>query len=231
VDSKSQSVPMLVRVGAAVCVIASWLALFALATASLRFNVSEVPWLTAALVGIVGSIGIMATFVGNASSGAVDNASGMVTVLLAASLLDRGDSVGVIVTDAEELGLAGARALVETWSTRPQIALNVDGVDDDGALLLMTHGVRSALPARVLRQVAARMPASGEGLSVRRTIPGVLVDSIAFVDAGWQSVTLSRGTARTLRRIHTRADGREQLRGVGIPRVARVLAEAARELT
>jgi hypothetical protein len=53
---------------------------------------------------------------------------------------------------------------------------------------------------------------------------------VAFADAGWAAVTLSKGTARTLKRIHTASDGLEQLTGRGIPVASRVLARAATEL-
>jgi hypothetical protein len=59
-------------------------------------------------------------------------------------------------------------------------------------------------------------------------IPGVLVDSLAFSDAGWEVVTLSRGSVATLRRIHTPSDNLDRVRGAGIASTARVLATAAR---
>ena len=48
--------------------------------------------------------------------------------------------------------------------------------------------------------------------------------------AGWATLTVSLGTARTLRRIHSRKDDLETLRGAGIDRAARVLARAAMDL-
>ena len=62
-------------------------------------------------------------------------------------------------------------------------------------------------------------------------LPGVLVDSLAFSNAGWEAVTLSRGTLGTLRRIHTTHDDLDHLRGTGIESAARVLAGAAITLT
>jgi hypothetical protein len=65
---------------------------------------------------------------------------------------------------------------------------------------------------------------------VLRLIPGILTDHVALADAGWETLTLSRGTLRTLRRIHTSRDSLEFMRGTGIASAARVLAHTATEL-
>jgi Zn-dependent M28 family amino/carboxypeptidase len=63
-----------------------------------------------------------------------------------------------------------------------------------------------------------------------RLLPGILTDHVAFKSAGWQAVTLSRGTARTLRRIHTSSDTLASMNGAGISGAAAVLARAAMAL-
>jgi hypothetical protein len=60
---------------------------------------------------------------------------------------------------------------------------------------------------------------------------GLLTDSVAFADAGWETVTVSRGSLATLRRIHTPADSLARLRGDGIDEVATLLAGALEALT
>jgi hypothetical protein len=67
-------------------------------------------------------------------------------------------------------------------------------------------------------------------LRVIPLIPGVLVDGLAFADAGWEVVTLSRGSVDTLRRIHTRRDDLARLRGEGVAVAARVLARATLDI-
>ena len=206
VDSKSQPIPLLVRAAGIVLLIVAWIGAL--------FFMHE--WL---YVGLVGALPVIASVVGQRSAGAVDNASGVATVLGAAALLPADAPVGVLITDAEELGLAGARA----WcaARAPSIALNCDGVDDTGPLTLMWTRPR----ARRLES------AFGDEPRVIPLVPGVLVDGVAFSDAGWESVTLSRGTLRTLRRIHTRRDSLEHLSGDGIEGAARALARAAITLT
>lgn len=223
-DSKSQPVPMLVRVAGITLLGIVWLVTIALAIGQTA-GVAAHAWAAVAVTGVLAAVPVAATLVGNRSAGAVDNASGLAAVLVAAAAMPNECRVGVLVTDAEELGLAGARA----WSRyrRGGIALNCDGVDDAGTLVAMYTGSRPERLLDVARRAGAEV---GEPLQARRLIPGVLVDSVALHDAGFETITVSRGDARTLRRIHTRADDLAHLRGDGIDRVAGVLARTAREL-
>ena len=226
-DSKSQPVPISLRAAGVIGTLAVWgvtAALLLAAVAGLRTPPEF--WWSLLSVGVLSSIPIIASTVGGESDGALDNASGVAAVLGAAALLPNreGASVGIVITSAEELGLAGARA----WSTgtAPAIALNCDGVDDQGAIVVMYSGDR---PKGVLRIViGAAEP--GETVSARRLVPGILTDHVALTAAGWSAVTVSRGTIGTLRRIHTRSDSLARLRGDGLIPVARLLARSATRL-
>ena len=77
-------------------------------------------------------------------------------------------------------------------------------------------------------QVPGRIPdrayivlLSGEG----RTF-----DSVAFSDAGMDAVTFSRGTFRSLARVHTRRDDTAHLAGTGIAETATLIAATARAI-
>jgi hypothetical protein len=65
---------------------------------------------------------------------------------------------------------------------------------------------------------------------VRRMPLGLLTDSVALTDSGWRAVTLSRGSLKSLRRVHTPDDSLATLRGTGVNEVATVLARAAEAL-
>ena len=67
-------------------------------------------------------------------------------------------------------------------------------------------------------------------LQVRRMPRGLLLDSVAFADAGWSGATLSYGSMRTLARVHTPFDSLDVLRGAQIDPMARVLGRAAEAL-
>ncbi|HET9426515.1 MAG TPA: M28 family peptidase [Gemmatimonadaceae bacterium] len=213
IDTKSQPISSALRSIAVVALIVPLL---------LGFYFRSIPVRS---LGIGGGVLLMLAAVRSKSDGAADNGSGVAAVLEAASMVSHDRSIGVLITDAEELALAGATA----WATgrEPGIALNCDTVDDGGRLVIFEYGYFS----RAVDEHAGAVARSVDPKTrVTRPPPGVLTDSNAFHRAGWQSVTLARGTFRTLNRIHTRRDSLDSMRGTGIPDAARVLARLAEEL-
>ncbi len=228
-DSKSQPVPMAARVGGVVGTLAAAAAVAAVATAELatgRGVVARRGWTALGALGVAAAAPVALTTVGEGSDGALDNASGVAAVLDAAVVLARGGArVGVLLTSAEELGLAGAHAWAASWAAAgraPAVALNCDGVDDAGPVVVL-RGAR--VGSRVRRALAA-VPAA----RARRIPPGLLVDGVALAAAGWDAVTVSKGTYGTLRRVHTARDSLANLRGDGVAAAARVLVALARTL-
>jgi hypothetical protein len=217
-DSKWQPVPMIARVAG---VLTLGVSLIALAVA---FFIAPpaVPWLL--MLTWLGATPLILSVVGARNHGTLDNASGVAAVLGAAALVEPSHSLGVLITDAEELALAGARAWASEGRIRPTVAINCDTVDDDGPLVLMYTGSR---PARVISALEAAASSSAEKVRALHLIPGILTDSIALAARGWESVTLSRGTLRTLQRIHTSRDTLATMSGKGIEGAAMVLARAA----
>lgn len=184
-------------------------------------------WVPLALVW-PGALLMIASFVGDRGPGALDNASGVAAVLGAAEAIPASCRVGVLITDAEELGLAGARAWARQWEGAPGIALNCDSVDDVGRFTLMFSG--ASAPQQPTDALLRASAAAGERARVVRLLPGVLTDSVALAARGWRTVTLSRGTLRTLSRVHTMSDDEAHMRGSGIPAAVQVLVVAAMEL-
>ena len=226
-DSKSQTVPMLMRIASSVAigivtVVAGIVLLFSLGGitgGASTWHALEIAALLAALPSIL-------CWVRNDSPGAVDNASGVAAVLLAAHSLSTLRDLGVLITSAEELGLAGARA----WAARAQpgiVVLNCDTIDDAGGWRLMYTGTRSGrIGAAAQRISSSTVPRP----AITRMIPGILADSMAFADRGIDSVTVSRGTLSTLARIHTRRDNSSALSGRGVAEAGALLAALTREL-
>lgn len=224
-DSKSQPVPMLLRVGGIVTASLALVALVALAVHTMSGGAVTLElWRGVTIVGAVAALPVIMSVVGARSDGAIDDGSGVATVLLAIERLPRDLPVAVLLTSAEELGMAGAQAFA--CGRRPASALNVDGVDDRGAIVCMRHGVA----ARPRIGVAHAAQALAMRVRERRTIPGILTDGVALANAGWSAVTLSRGTLGTLARIHRPADRAKRVRGVGINEMARLVAQAVREI-
>ena len=222
-DSKSQPVPILVRAAGITLVAAVWIAGLIVGATQLMWSQPNLggSWLVLAALAIVGAIPVIATTVGARSPGALDNATGVATVLAAVEEA-RDSACGVCLTSAEELGLAGARAWV--WSQRdgPGVAINCDGVDDRGATACMYTGRR---PDTLVASVLAASARTGSRMRAHRLLPGVLTDGVALADAAWSVVTLSKGGARTLGRIHTPRDRAEHLTGTGLAEVARVIVD------
>ena len=226
-DSKSQTVPMLVRIASSIGMAAVTL----LATAVLLFSLfadrdAVAPWRSIEISALIVALPSMLCWVRNQSAGAVDNASGVAAVLLAARSLSSVRDLGVLITSGEELGLAGAR--VWAANTRPGIvALNCDTVDDTGRCRLMYTGL---IPTRVRVAVEAVSSSTVQKPAIERMIPGILADSMAFADKGIESVTVSRGTLSTLARVHTRRDNTNAFTGTGIAETSVLLAALTREL-
>jgi hypothetical protein len=225
-DSKSQPVPSVGRVAGIVALAAGIVMGLVAALLQLAGQPHRMGWWGSVLLVLLGAPLVVASIVGTRSDGAVDNASGVATVLLAASRIPMQVPLGVLLPSAEELGLAGARAWARAWATRHPAgtALNCDGVDDTGALTIMYSGTPPGELLDVVRRASVPEPL------VRRMPLGLLTDSVAFADRGWRAITLSRGGWRTLRRVHTPDDSLDRLRGTGIDSAATLLVRAVEAL-
>ena len=226
-DSKSQTVPMLLRIVGTISLYAAAM-LVALGALAVRiWGTVATPALTVAeALAIVGTLTAGLCFIRNESPGAVDNASGVAAVLLAAQSPSAPESLGVLITSGEELGLAGALA----WSKRaPEqlLILNCDTVDEAGAYRCM-YSDRPHRVATIAENEAKRL---GIPLKLGRLIPGIMADSMVFVRWHWSAITLSRGTLGTLARIHTRRDNSARLTGEGAARASTLLSAMAKELS
>src|SRR5262249_44821846 len=108
VDSKWQPISMIARVSGVIGTTIGLAACIALpvvpglASQGLAAIVLLLTWLF--------TIPLMLSIVGDRNHGTLDNASGVAAVLEAVEALPPTARVGVLITDAEELGLAGARA-------------------------------------------------------------------------------------------------------------------------
>lgn len=218
-DSKGQPVPLALRAAAVAAALLAGVALVLLALAS---SLGPRWWQLAAPAWIIGVVGaaagavLAACVVTNRSPGALDNATGLAAALGVARREAGSDDVAFLITDGEELGLAGAAAVARQLP-RVQGIINLDGLDDEGDFhIIERHGLprRGWAPqlAAALLTAAARLGAHAE----RRALPvGVMVDHIPLVEAGFPAVTLMRGSARSLRRVHRPEDDAAHVSGIG----------------
>lgn len=201
-DSKAQSLNMASRVIAVTLLGIGLMWVGCLLVARLG---SAVPWwvaLPGTLAAVVGGGALSRGGATNDSPGAVDNATGVIAALVAAEALAARDDIGVLVTGAEEYGMAGARA----WASggRQGSFVNFDGVDSRGRYRVMQH--RAAASTGVTRDTIGGAIAGALGAEIRGLPPGVLVDGVVLARAGMAGVTVSRGDWRTLLVVHTRRD-------------------------
>ncbi len=226
-DSKSQTVPMLIRIAGSTALAGILILTFALLLLSLlgAHWISRL-WPAVQVVTIIAALPGLACYVRNDSSGAVDNASGVAAVLLTAQSAAAPRDLGVLITSGEELGLAGARAWAISAPKELRI-LNCDTVDDAGKWRCMYTGTKPEQLTGSARRVADSIAAR---LRVTRLIPGILADNIPFADRGIAAVTLSRGRLATLARIHTRRDTSNALTGKGAAEASVLLSALAKEL-
>ena len=226
-DSKSQTVPMLVRIVSSIALGAVTVLSAIVLLLSLRDSIDVMAvWPVLRIAAILAALPSIFCWVRNDSPGAVDNASGVAAVLLAAASASSVRDLGVLITSGEEFGLVGARA----WAARASqgtVVLNCDTIDDAGGWRVMYTGPRPLEIATATEIISTAMALK---LSPGRFIPGILADSMAFSDRGLQAVTLSRGTLSTLARIHTRRDTSNAFTGSGVAEASTLLSALTMEL-
>lgn len=227
IDSKSQTVPMLLRIASSILLGATTAsALLVILLSLLGASPPEYAWHALALAAVVGALPSMFCFVRNESRGALDNATGVTAVLIASQASTAPRDLGVLITSGEELGLAGARVWAAAASPGMMV-VNCDTVDDAGSWRCMYTGPR---PARIANAAETISISLGLKLAVGRFVPGILADSMAFSDRGIESVTISRGKLSTLARIHTRRDNSNAIGGSGVADAGALLSSLAKEV-
>jgi hypothetical protein len=205
-DSKAQGHSMAGRLVAVWIVGLAIVALTALGIARLSEPLSP------GLAGLGAVVAVVAGFLAGRgrlsgrSHGARDNGTGVVAALAAAAAPD--STVGILITGAEEFGLVGARVFARLSPDLGETEfVNIDTVDQEGKLYLVSH---NAGGERLARAVEPQLAGMGLPMRRRRLPPGIFVDSAPLARVA-PAVTVGRLTWRTLRLIHTPADRVEGL--------------------
>jgi hypothetical protein len=219
-DSKAQGHSMAGRLIAVWVTILATVGLSVLAVARLN-SPPGIPWLVAgvALALAAGFLAGKGQLRGR-SPGARDNGSGVVAALTAAEA-STDPALGILITGAEEFGLVGARIFAHLTPELQEVEfVNVDTVDDEGTLALVSHNARGERLAARLQPGLSRL-----GIPVRsRRLPlGIFVDSAPLARVA-PAITIGRLTWRTLQRIHTPADTVDGFALETARRVGRALA-------
>lgn len=209
-DTKSQWLPTGVRVGLVATCLGNGLALALVALAAAIDLAPPGTTVLAACLGLVQTIALIAlaaNVTGNRSPGALDNGSGVGTLLeLARTWRPRDDApveVLWVATGAEEVGLDGARALLDKhrdwFHARPTLLINLDSVGAGSELRLAGEADALALTHRVagdLGQHPRRLRVLGAGM-----------DHEPFSRSGLSAVSLLGDVVGASLTMHSARDG------------------------
>ena len=217
-DAKGQPLSMAARLAAAALAAVGVAELLGLALRAL-LGTAHPGMVDGVLVGTgaAGAALLALNRVTDRSAGAVDNAAGMVAALATVDALPPEAPIGVILPDAEEYGLLGARALVGERANllADTIVVNFDGIDDRGTTIALIHR-DGATVDRVARALEARRA---------RWLP-VVVDGLVLGATARECVTIMRGDWSTARVVHTPRDIAARLTLEGARHVAKAVAGA-----
>jgi hypothetical protein len=218
-DSKSQWLPLVLRITLFVLALTCGLIF---ATLNL-FSVDTLFTNSIGFIAFISALPLLLLDTGNASPGAIDNASSVGLVLhLAECLRDAPCALTILITSAEELSLMGSTAYVQQHAAQLDHEadrihiLNFDGIGVDGDLRLISPR-RVKIGLRQWIETACRdlkLPLS------RFNLIGALYDHMPFAEHGLDAVTLvAIGPAS--RSIHTAQDSIDKLHVRGFDQAGR----------
>jgi Peptidase family M28 len=221
-DTKAQAQSMAGRLVAVWFLILAIAALIGLSLARLWGPLSLVPSAGGAALAVLAGALAGGGRLRGGSPGARDNGTGVAGVLAAAEMME-GTDTAILITGAEEFGLVGARifAAERAAAISGSVIVNLDTIDQEGPLAVVTHDARGM---ELARRVAAGLEGVGLPIRLRRLPVGILTDSVPFARRGIPALTIGRLTWRTLRLIHTPADSADSLSFDTAIRVGRALA-------
>jgi hypothetical protein len=211
-DSKGQPISMATRLLGAVAIVLGVVGVLV----ALAVGATLVPGIA---LTVAGTVVLSRNRVSDDTPGAVDNASGVLAVLATVDRLPRNAPVGLILPDAEEFGLVGARALARERPDlfRDAAVVNFDGLDDAGRPIAVLHrrGPRGEAVAQALHAIRAPW------------LP-VVVDGMALAPPARECVTIMKGGWGTTRIVHTPRDTADRLTLAGMRQVAEGVARVLR---
>jgi hypothetical protein len=231
-DSKSQRMPLAVRITLFMLTLSAGLILVGLTL----LEVSTVLYLPIGLFALTAALPLLFLDVGNTSPGAIDNASSVGLVLHLAELLaqrtDWQDKLQIIllIPSAEEMTLMGSVAYVTAHEAqlREQAergglhVLNFDGIGVDGDLYFVGGSRQRQNGDRISLLTYVQDACMKLHLPLKRFgFIGALFDHIPFAQRGLDALSLIT-VGRASRSVHTPADNVAQLHERGFDQTGRV---------
>jgi hypothetical protein len=230
-DSKSQRLPLAVRIACFVIAVTAGLTMWALTL----LNSAPGAALLAGAIAALAIAPLLTLDVGNRSPGAIDNASGvglvvhLAEVLAGRPVLDR-LRVTILISDAEEWFVMGASAYVQAHlaelhnEAQRLHVLNFDGIGVDGAL----HTVGGDKTIGLLHHLEAWARDNDRPLKTFRLL-GALFDHLPFAQQGFDAVSLI-AVGGASRSVHTPRDDASRLDVRGFEWAGRVTLDMIDQL-
>ena len=231
-DSKSQQIPLTARVVLFVVAIAGGVSFAGLTLLAVAFPVLTPAAMTIGIMAMLAGLPLLILDIGDASPGAIDNASSVGLALhlaecLAASSRRRDRlQVTILVTSAEEMTVMGAEAYArenELTLRRQAEAgglyiLNLDGIGVDGKLYLAGGQRPAGRLADLIRKACGEL-----GIAIERFgLVGVMFDHMPFARRGLDAVSLIAVGPAT-RFVHTPQDTADKLEVRGFEQAGQVI--------
>ena len=244
-DSKSQYLPLVLRIGLFVVVIAGSLVFSALVVLDPVLASLKLPVLATGCLVIIAGIPLLFLDYGNDSTGAIDNASGVGLVLYLAEILAGNPevfdkvNVALLITSAEELALKGAHAYLQHNQEKLQRmaagaglqVLNFDGIGVDGKLHLVGSGTKENQAGGIGLSHLVRQCGLELGIPIGGfRLPGALFDHIPFTEAGLDAISVI-GIGKDSLSVHTRGDSAEKLCVGGFEKAGRLAIRVIEKLS
>jgi ABC-type multidrug transport system fused ATPase/permease subunit len=231
-DSKSQHMPLAVRIVLFMLAISAGLILVVLTL----LDVSSAFYIPIGLLALASAVPLLFLDVGNDSPGAIDNASSVGLVLHLAEVLARRTDwqdklhLTILIPSAEEMTLMGSVAYVaaheevlrEQGRSGGVYILNFDGIGIDGDLYYVGHSRQSYSSDRISLLTRVQNACAELDLPLKRFgFIGALFDHIPFAQRGFDAISLIT-VGKASRSVHTPADAIDKLHVRGFDQAGRV---------
>jgi Peptidase family M28 len=242
-DSKSQWMPLAVRITLFTAAIAGSLSFAGLTLLGFTEPALTFAANVAGIVGMGAGLPLLFLGAGNASPGAIDNASGVGVVLHLAECLARRSNlfdklrVTVLLTSAEELTLGGAFAFVRR-NEGPLLRrakagglyiLNLDGPGVDGKLYMVSQENRSPASHASLADLVRAACRELQVPLGKFSLLGAMFDHIPFARCGFDAVSLT-AVGQASWAVHTPGDSADKLHVQGFEQAGRAVWRVVEKL-
>jgi len=222
-DSKSQLLPLPLRI----------FFFFLFFTSTLILPLSGNYWKPVSGIQALSLIFLLLNFTSNSSKGGIDNASGVLSILILAEKI-KDEKVAFLFTGAEEMGLCGAVEFLKRHRNElPENmrVINIDGIGNGNSLIMTRKfGIPPKRTSKDVYKTLKRI-AEKRGLKTKEGwLPfGAALDHIPFAVKGYESISLHLSSLKDAFFVHTRWDTTDKVNLERVQEVSGILYQFLKE--